>query len=120
MNEVDESQTLDRIAELLSRETGLPGVETFKEMTVLVRESGREVGPPEPATTCPVCHAGNVKADVTVTLELVGTKWVGRSVWETPEYFCTNCEAEYDGGAPDADEFIGPRSAVLIGMGIKE
>lgn len=117
---MDDSQTLDRIAELLGREAGLPGAETFREVAALISESGREVGSPKPAATCPVCEGGNAKADVTVTLEKVGHRWIGRSVWESVNYFCTNCEAEYDDGSPDAEVFPDPRLAVLDGMGIKE
>ena len=117
---MDDTQTLDRIAELLGREAGLPGAETFREVAALLSESGREVGSPRPAATCPVCESGNVKADVTVTIEKVGRRWVGRGTWEKVEYFCTTCPAEYDDGSPDAEVFPDPRLAVLDGMGIKE
>ena len=125
---MSDSQTLDRIAELLSRATGLEGLEIVNEIADLVRESGREVGMREstcdatswlePATTCPVCHEGNVEADVTVTVEKGGQQWIGRSVWESVDYSCGKCEAEYDDVSPDAEEIPGARSSVLIGMNV--
>ena len=60
-------ETLDRVAELLRRDPGMPTIATFKELVEVLRASGREVAAPEFSAAARVSFRGDGVNDDTCT-----------------------------------------------------